>query len=380
MLKRYITPFVEQDLGRKMVFVGGPRQVGKTTLARSILADQQLPGRYLNWDYDTDRQDILALKWAKEDHLLIFDELHKFPRWKSWIKGLYDVDSADHSFLVTGSARLDVYRRGGDSLLGRYHYWRLHPLTLDERPAEITAQEAFRRLMRVGGFPEPFLENNERQARRWRRERFNRVLREDIRDLEAIRNIANLGVFLDLLRTRVGGQIVYSNLAGDVQISPKTAKFWLKALQRMYILFTVRPFSRFPRAVLKAPKAYFYDVGDVIGEDGARFENLVAANLIKRLHFMEDHDGYRCDLRYIRDKEGREVDFAIFRQGVLEELIEVKYADETLSKHLIYYANRLQPKRATQIVANLKRCYDKNGIRVVDPINYFTHPPWDQVT
>jgi len=129
---------------------------------------------------------------------------------------------------------------------------------------------------------------------------------------------------------------------------------------------------------LKAPKAYFYDVGDVIGDDGARFENLVAASLIKCLHFMEDHDGYRCDLRYIRDKEGREVDFAIFREGVLEELIEVKYADETLSKHLVYYANRLQPKRATQIVANLKRCYDKNGIQVVDPLRYFTHPPWDR--
>lgn len=159
---RYVEPYVRDDLHKKMVFVGGPRQVGKTTMAKSILVQEDKGGCYLNWDYD-------------EDRLLVLDELHKFPRWKNWLKGLYDVTGEEHSFLVTGSARLDVYRRGGDSLLGRYHYWRLHPFTLDEIPADISSQDAFTRLMTVGGFPEPFLDNDEREARRWRRERFDRV-------------------------------------------------------------------------------------------------------------------------------------------------------------------------------------------------------------
>jgi len=243
---------------------------------------------------------------------------------------------------------------------------------LDEIPRGLSSREAFNRLMTVGGFPEPFLDNNEREARRWRRERFDRVLREDVRDLEPIRNIQLLGLFLDLLRQRVGGLITVSNLAGDLQISPKTAKAWLETLERMYLVFCVRPFTpSLPRAIQKPPKVYFFDNGDVLGDEGARFENLVASTLLKRLHFLEDRDGYRYELRYIRDKEGREVDFAILKENVLKELIEVKYGDETISQSLAYYAERLKPKRAVQIVAGLKRPYDKGQIKVIDPIAYF---------
>lgn len=303
---------------------------------------------------------------------LVFDELHKFPRWKTWIKGIYDVSHNMHSFLVTGSARLDIYRRGGDSLIGRYHYWRLHPFTLDEIPNGISPKDAFDRLMTVGGFPEPFLEKDERTARRWRRERFDRVLREDIRDLESIRNIQLLGMFLDALRHRVGGKVVLSNMAGDLQVSPKTAKSWLEVLERMYLVFTVLPFTKsLSRAVLKPPKVYFFDNADVLGDEGARFENLVATSLLKRLNYLEDRDGYRYELRYIRDKEGREVDFAIIKEGDLEELIEVKYSYESISKSLLYYTSRLNPKRATQLVVTLKRPFDKGGIKVTDPISYF---------
>jgi predicted AAA+ superfamily ATPase len=371
---RYITPLVLEDLGKKMVFVGGPRQVGKTTLAKAILSEDFPAGRYLNWDFDEDRQDILQKKWSTDNTLLVFDELHKFPRWKGWIKGIYDVSHEIHSFLITGSARLDIYRRGGDSLMGRYHYWRLHPFTLDEIPNGISPKEAFDRLLTVGGFPEPFLDGNERSARRWRRERFDRVLREDVRDLESIRNIQLLGLFLDSLRHRVGGLIRLSNLATDLQISHKTAKTWLEVLERMYLVFSVHPYTKsLPRAVLKPPKVYFFDNGDVLGDEGARFENLVATSLLKRLHFLEDRDGYRYELRYIRDKEGREVDFAIVKEGELEELIEVKYSDESISKSLIYYSQRLRPKKATQIVGKIKRRYDKNRVRVIDPISYFSH-------
>jgi predicted AAA+ superfamily ATPase len=368
---RYLSPYVLQDLQSKMVFVGGPRQVGKTTMAKDLLTGFP-KGRYFNWDFDDDRQDILKKRWTAENTLLIFDELHKFPRWKNWIKGLYDVSHDQHPFLVTGSARLDLYRRGGDSLLGRYHYWRLHPFSLDEIPAGLTAREAFQRLMSVGGFPEPFLDNDERAARRWRRERFDRVLREDIRDLSSIRNIQLLSLFLDLLRQRVGGLVTLSNLAADIQVSPKTAASWLEVLERMYLVFAVRPFTRsLPRAVLKPPKVYFFDTGDPLVEEGERFENLVAASLLKRLQFLEDRDGYRYELRYLRDKEGREVDFVILKDNRIEELVEVKWADENISKSLLYYAEKLQPRKATQVVARLKRPYDQGNIQVRDPFSYF---------
>lgn len=369
---RYITKYVLGDLQKKMVFVGGPRQVGKTTLAKAILSDHYPEGRYFNWDLDEDRQDILRKRWSANDNLLAFDELHKYPKWKRWIKGIYDTSDDNHSFLVTGSARLDIYRRGGDSLLGRYHYWRLHPFTLDEIPNGISPEEAFKRLMTVGGFPEPFLEGDERSARRWRRERFDRVLREDVRDLEPVRNIQLLSLFLDALRQRVGGLITLSNVAGDLEVSPKTAKSWLEVLERMYLIFSVRPYTRsLPRAVLKPPKVYFYDNGDVLGDAGARFENLVATSLLKRIHFLEDREGYRFELRYVRDKEGREVDFVIIKEGEIEELIEVKHSDEEISRSLMYYTKKLKPKKSIQIVAKMDRDYSKNGITVINPISYF---------
>ncbi|MFC1612100.1 ATP-binding protein [Myxococcota bacterium] len=372
-----MTPWILKDLEKKMVFLGGPRQVGKTTIAKRILGDSFSTGRYFNWDLDDDRRAILAKQWSSDERLLVFDELHKYPRWKSWIKGIYDTQADSHSFLVTGSARLDLYRRGGDSLLGRYHYWRLHPFSVDERPVRMSPAEAFERLMAVGGFPEPFLDGDQREARRWRRERFNRVLREDVRDLEPLRNIQLLGLFADALRERVGSPVVLSHLARDLEISPKTAKAWLEVLERMYVVFVVRPYAKqLPRAILKPPKVYFFDTGDVRGDTGQRFENLLATALIKRLHFLEDRDGFRYELKYIRDKEGREVDFAILKEGALEDLIEAKYSDPKISRHLSYFANRLHPRAATQVVARLERPYDKNHLRVIDAVSYLQTGPW----
>jgi len=357
-----------------MVFAGGARQVGKTTLAKSLLESEYPEGGYLNWDYDEDRQAILAKKWTQDAPLLVFDELHKYPNWKNWIKGLYDVKKQQHAFLVTGSARLDNYQKGGDSLLGRYHYWRLHPFSLDEYPTGIDKQEAFKRLMTVGGFPEPFLENDRVQARRWRRDRLNRVIREDIRDLENIHKITGISLMLDLLRSRVGSMLVLENLARDIQVSSKTIKHWLSILQQMYLVFSIKPYTKnLPRAILKPAKVYFYDNGDVIGDQGAIFENLVATGLLKRIQFLQDRDGYNYELRYIRDKEGREVDFVILKDNSVEELIEVKYADDELSSHLKYYATKIKAKKITQIVAKLDRSYDQQGIRITDPLSYFSN-------
>ncbi|RKY94461.1 MAG: ATP-binding protein [Candidatus Hydrothermota bacterium] len=374
---RYIAPYVVRDLGKKMVFIGGPRQVGKTTLALAVL-DQYFPsGRYFNWDFDEDRRAILKKQWRQDNTLLIFDELHKFSRWKQWIKGIYDITGSRHSILITGSARLDVYRRGGDSLMGRYHYWRLHPFTLDELPDSIGQEEAFDRLMTMGGFPEPFLVGDEREARRWRKERFDRVIREDIRDLEGVHDLQTLHLLLDLLRERVGSTIVIANIAEDLQVAHKTVKRWLDVLERMYLIFVVRPYVRSgPRSVLKPPKVYFFDNGDVLGDEGARFENLVACSLLKRIHFLEDREGYRYQLCYIRDKDGREVDFAVVKDGVPQELIEVKYSDEKISRGLRYYATRLKPLRAVQIVATIKNPYDEKDVSVVGPLDYLSTPPW----
>jgi len=363
---RYLEPLIENDLLKKMVFLGGPRQCGKTTLANSLLA--RTPGRYLNWDFDEDRNEILKKRWGPKDKLLVFDELHKFPRWKNWIKGNFDKEQKLHQFLVTGSARLDVYRRGGDSLLGRYHYWRLHPFTLSEIPKGISPKSALTRLMTVGGFPEPFLDNDETEARRWRKDRYDRVLRDDVRDLEPIKDIQTLSLLVDLLRRRVSSPVVVSNLAGDLQVAPQTVKHWLEILERMYLIFIVQPYSKnLPRALLKPPKIFFFDNGDVIGDEGARFENLVAAHLLKKIQFLEDSQGYSYELRYVRDKEGHEVDFVILKGGVVDELIEAKCGDDEISRSLKYFAERLKPRRASQVVFNLKREYSSGELHVENP-------------
>ena len=375
-MERYCEQFIAQDLQKKMVFIGGPRQVGKTVLSQRLCEGYQR-SLYLNWDFEADRNLLLKRQWRTDDQLIVFDELHKYPKWKQWIKGVYDTKPKNQQYIVTGSARLDVYRQGGDSLMGRYHYWRLHPLTLDERPHNLSAAQTYHRLMTVGGFPEPFLQADAREARRWRRERFDRILQEDIRDVENVREIQLLRIFADALRERVGSMISLSNLARDLQISPKTAKSWLALLERMYLLFPIHPFTaNIPRAIQKPAKVYFYDNADCIADTGTRLENLVATHLLKRLHFIEDYHGHRCQLNYIRDRDGREVDFVTVIDGKIHQLIEVKLSDDTLSKNLKYYKEKLSPKHTIQLVANLKRSYDTHGIRIITPMEYFTTPPW----
>lgn len=368
---RYLSTPISKDLEKKMVFLGGPRQCGKTTLAKHLLKASR--GRYFNWDADEDRRAILGKEWSRSDCLLVFDELHKFPKWKNWVKGVYDTTGSLHEILVTGSARLDIYRRGGDSLLGRYHYWRLHPFTLSELPPSITPEEGMARLLTVGGFPEPFLDGSETEARRWRRERFDRVLRDDIRDLEPIRDIQTLSLFVDQLRSRVGGPVVLSNIAEDLQVSPKTLKHWLEILERMYLVFVVRPYTprNLPRAIQKPPKVYFFDNADVIGDEGARFENLVATHLIKEIQFREDSGGYRYELAYVRDKEGREVDFVVLKEKRVDELIEAKWSDAGRSRSLEYFVERLKPRTAHQVVGKLGRSFSKGSIEVTSAFERF---------
>lgn len=378
-MKRYLTPYIIKDLQKKMVFIGGPRQVGKTTLSRDLITD--FPDLiYLNWDNDAHKRMIQKQQWLNDASLVIFDELHKYGRWKQWIKGVYDLKPMHQQYLVTGSARLDVYKQGGDSLLGRYHYWRLHPFTLDELPGNIDKHDAYQRLLTIGGFPEPFLQNDAREARRWRTERFHRILREDIRDLERIQELSLLDLMIDALRERVGGIVTYSNIANDLQISPHTVKKWLALIERMYIAFSITPYTKkVLRSIQKAPKVYFYDNADCLDNKATRLENLVATHLLKRLQFREDYFGERCQLHYIRDRDGREVDFVTVIDKKIIDLIEVKLSDDEPSTALKYYRDKLTPQNTVQIVGDLKRSFDVKGIRITNPIDYFQQPPWENL-
>ena len=374
---RYLTPFIVKDLQKKMVFLSGPRQVGKTYLANTILHEQAHDhGVYFNWDFDKDKSNILSLKWLEQEKLIILDEIHKYKRWKNWLKGIFDKYRDKHQFLITGSARLDTYRRGGDSLMGRYHSWRLHPFSLEEHPAKLNKKEVFGRLMTVGGFHEPLLDRNEIEARRWRKERYEKILRNDVRDLEPIKDIQYLALLLDLLRKRVGSAVVIANIAENLHVSFNAVKNWVDILERMYVVFKVKPYTNnLARAILKPPKIYFFDNADIMGDEGARFENLVATHLLKKLNYIEDRFGYKMELNYIRDKEGREVDFVVLKDGNVEDLIEVKWGDDEVSKSLQYYAEKLNPKNAVQIVGQLKKSYSKNKLHVISPFEYFKEFP-----
>ncbi len=375
-MERYLKQHVKLDLAKKMVFLAGPRQCGKTTFAMDLLAEEKPQSefqRYFNWDDDEDRKRLLERRLPPEKSMVVFDEIHKFKRWKNWVKGVFDKNKQLYSILVTGSARLDVYRRGGDSLLGRYHLWRLHPLGFDEVPAGMSAEECLRRLMLFGGFPEPFLSGDEREARRWRRDRLQRVLRDDIRDLESVRDISTLELFVGVLRTRVAGLVTLANIAGDLQVAPKTLKAWLQVLERMYVVFAIYPYSLgIARSLQKPPKVFFYDTGDVGDDQGQKFENLVATQLLKRYQFLEDRDGYEYRIHYVRDKDKREVDFLVLKDGKPHLLLESKWNDPEVSSSLRYYGEKLKPKYIVQIVGDLKEPYQKDGIRVLSAASYFS--------
>ena len=373
---RYLQPYINNDLHNgKIVLLGGPRQVGKTTLSNSIL--KQTSGKYFNYDSDDGRESMLVQQWKQSDQLLVFNEIHKYKNWKRWLKGLYDTRKNQHQFLVTGSARMDIYKQGGDSLLGRSHSWRLHPFTLDELPDDIRPTEAFERLMSIGGFPEPFLRNNEEYARRWRRERYEKIIREDIQDLEMIRHTRDLALLARLLQQRVGSTITISHLAQDLEVAPDTIKHWIEILQRVYLCFVIKPYTaKLARTLKKPQKIYFYDNADVQGDNGMRFENLVATHLLKRMEFLTDKTGHRYELRYIRDLEKHEVDFVILKDDHVEELIEAKWNDAKISKHLHYFQRRIQPAKTTQIVGTLEYGYDSDDIEVRSPLEYFAEKVW----
>lgn len=339
---RYLASDIEAALAAgKMAFVGGPRQVGKTTLALSLLgkvATERHPA-YMNWDDPRTRPGLRRGELPPDEPLVVLDEIHKYARWRGLVKGLYDTEKSRRQFIVTGSARLDHYRKGGDSLAGRYRYFRLHPFSLAEigKGGERADLQA---LLKFGGFPEPLFAASERSLRLWQRERMARVIRDDLRDLERVREISLLEHLADLLPGKVGALLSIASLREDLEVDAKTVERWLTMLENLYVAFRIPPFgARRIRAVRKAQKLYLWD-WSTVPEAGPRFENLVAAQLLKYCHRLEDVEGYRMELRYLRDTTGREVDFVVMQDGKPQFAVECKTGEKEAGPALRYFAER----------------------------------------
>jgi len=336
ILLRYLQKPIEQDLREKMVFLGGPRQVGKTTFAQSLIKDfRDGHAAYLNWDLVSDRRSILEGAWPSSERLIILDEIHKYVKWRSLIKGYYDKFKNSHEFLVTGSARLDHYRKGGDSLVGRYHYFRMHPLSLAE-----VGEENLKELLRFGGFPEPFIRQRASTLRRWHLERRERVIYSDIRDLERVNEISHIELLAEALPERVGSPLSRKNLAEDLEVDFKTAERWITILENVYYCFRISPFGA-PRikAVKKEQKLYLWDWSEH-SDEGKRWENFVASHLLKFCHFEQDTQGHKMELRFLRDVTGREVDFVVLRDKIPIFAVECKSGEKGASPHLNYFSAR----------------------------------------
>lgn len=359
-MQRLLQITIKNDLDQKIVLLSGPRQVGKTTLAKTLYPENY---EYFNIDNVQHRLLIDKQAWRRDCDLVIFDELHKIKKWKSWIKGVYDVEGVRPRLLVTGSARLDIYRKGGDSLAGRFYSFRLHPFSVSEVKKEYSADKALEIILQVGGFPEPFL--NPKSAKRWRSSHVDRILREDLPDLTSIRSIRSLEMLIELLRRSVGSTVSYESLSRDLQVSSPTVKEWIHLLEKLYIIFIVTPYSRnISRGLIKQPKIYFYDTGFVHEDEGARFENAVACALLKRLHFFEDTAGEKCTLHYLRDKEKHEVDFLTIRDGKPELMIETKLTNPDISSvkwFSAFFSDKVKP---LLLLKNLQRELQVEGIPI----------------
>ena len=356
---RYLAAQVERDLSRKMVFVAGPRQVGKTTLARMLLGS---PQGYLNWDVADDRESILRRELPPGE-LLVLDEIHKYRGWRNYLKGLYDGRRRATRILVTGSARLDAYRFGGDSLQGRYHLLRLHPLSVAE--LDIRTPGELGDLLALGGFPEPWFGASRVEARRWARDYRTLLIREEVAGLERVQDLGSLELLMLRLPDLVGSPLSVNALREDLQVSHKSVAAWLRVFERLYAIFRLPPFGA-PRirAVKKEQKHYHLD-WSLVPDESARFENLVACHLLKWVHFRQDALGLDVELRYFRDTDGREVDFLVVDRDRPILCVECKWNDAPLDRSLRYFKARFPDCDAWQISAvGTKDYLGAGGIRV----------------
>ncbi len=371
-IRLYDTMLAEHlERHRQMAFVVGPRQVGKTTTCRGLSSG------YLNWDNSDDRQVILQGPAATASRLgldrlsqqppvAVFDELHKFARWKSFLKGFYDTYADSVRAIVTGSSRMDAYRRGGDSLMGRYFLYRMHPFSVGEvlnqevpdprkivRPPHRISDEDFDALWAHGGYPEPFLKRDLRFTRRWSSLRQQQLLREDIRDLTRIQELGQIEALVNVLMERSGDQLVYSSLARQVQVSQDTLSRWIRTLCGFHLGFLLRPwFKNVSKSLRKEPKWFLRDWSS-IADDGKRAETFVACHLIKAVEGWTDLGLGEFQLGYLRDSLKQEVDFVVVKDRKPWMLVEVKKADGRPSKSLGYFQSQIKAPFAFQVVLDI---------------------------
>ena len=367
-MKRYLDDRVRQDLQKKMVILTGPRQVGKTTLSKQLLAEFP-DGQYLNFDVVAHREVIQKQSWRQSAPLLVFDEIHKMPDWKSWLKGVYDGRSPGQSVLVTGSARMDTFRQAGESLAGRYFRLRLHPLSIREwcDTNQVTPQMALNRLLTRGGFPEPALAQEDTDAQRWRNEYFTDLVREDVLEFSRLKEVNAMRLFAEMLRSRVGSPLSLNSMSRDLNVSPVTLKKYLDVLEALFVVFVVRPWHRnIARATLQAPKVYFYDTGLVQGDQGVKFENLVACHLLKNTQWQQDVSGADVNLHYIRTKDDSEIDFCISEGNTLTHLIECKLSDTKPHRALGRFAEQWPNAQSIQLVRECKAESNTGNMQIRD--------------
>jgi predicted AAA+ superfamily ATPase len=372
-MKRYLTEVIARDMRKKLILISGPRQVGKTTLAKN-LSDQT---EYLNWDSVEHRAIILKKDWNRASEVVVLDELHKMRKFKLWLKGIFDTEGNKPHLVVTGSARMDTARKMGDSLAGRFFPFRLHPFDLWELqsvPGHSGRLEmSYERLLNQSGFPEPYLEKASSFYPRWARTHLDQILRQDLLDLGSLRDISSMETLISLLQTRVGSAVSMASLARDLQRDPKTVKAWLDVLESLFVIFKVPPYHRnVARAILKEPKYYFYDCARVIGDEGARYENFIALALRKQLDYQGDVQGRFGSLHFLRNKDGQEVDFMIhWEKASSPWLVEAKLSDSNPAEGLRHFGKFFEKPRQVQLVKNLKaERLTADGIRVVPAL------PW----
>lgn len=371
-MNRYLSDPIARDLLKKMVLVTGPRQVGKTTLARALGERFQRPG-YLNYDAVTDRERIVKADWSDAYDYVVLDEIPTMPQWKPYLMGVFDRKPAQQALLVTGSARLDTFRQAVESLAGRYFRWRLHPFSVKEISAHAGSNEAaLQALLRFGGFPEPLFEATDTARKRWQNQYFTDLVREDVLEVSRIHEVRAMRNLVEMLRMRTGRPLSFDSLGRDLGLAPNTVRNYIGILEALHIVFTVRPYHRnIARALAKAPKLYFYDWAYVQNPNqadpvpGARFENLLATHLLKHVEYLADSNGELLELNYVRTSSGKEIDFFLTNEaGEATHFIEVKASDERPSFAVRQISQSHPRSQAIQVLKQGRHAFNVEGVSV----------------